>query len=186
MCEHLKRLKCSKVCIRSFEWYLNKSNHDLLLFLKILTDKTHETVVRHRWGHTLAMLWQQLTSTTMGTFYFILLLLCWFTKVTESKSYSITARQASVFLAFKHVWLVCFCIWRMSDLLVGAPMFIVRGSDGHLEEMGRVYVYLQRSPLKLELRLPHPTGTQMYGRFGSSIAALGDLNQDGFNGKNKK
>uniref|UniRef100_A0A8C7WYK9 Integrin, alpha 5 (fibronectin receptor, alpha polypeptide) n=1 Tax=Oryzias sinensis TaxID=183150 RepID=A0A8C7WYK9_9TELE len=69
----------------------------------------------------------------------------------------------------------------MTDLLVGAPMFIVRGSDSHLEEMGRVYVYLQRSPLKLELRLPHQTGTQMYGRFGSSIAALGDLNQDGFN-----
>lgn len=65
-------------------------------------------------------------------------------------------------------------------------MFIVRGSDGHLEEMGRVYVYLQRSPLKLELRLPHPTGTQVFGRFGSSIAALGDLNQDGFNGKTEK
>ncbi|XP_024148289.1 integrin alpha-5 isoform X2 [Oryzias melastigma] len=69
----------------------------------------------------------------------------------------------------------------LTDLLVGAPMFIVRGSDGHLEEMGRVYVYLQRSPLKLELRLPHPTGTQVFGRFGSSITALGDLNQDGFN-----
>uniref|UniRef100_A0A4W6FJU5 Integrin, alpha 5 (fibronectin receptor, alpha polypeptide) n=1 Tax=Lates calcarifer TaxID=8187 RepID=A0A4W6FJU5_LATCA len=69
----------------------------------------------------------------------------------------------------------------MTDLLVGAPMFMVRGSDGRLEEMGRVYVYLQREPLNLELRLPHLTGTQTFGRFGSTIAPLGDLNQDGFN-----
>uniref|UniRef100_A0A3Q1DFD2 Integrin alpha-2 domain-containing protein n=1 Tax=Amphiprion ocellaris TaxID=80972 RepID=A0A3Q1DFD2_AMPOC len=69
----------------------------------------------------------------------------------------------------------------MVDLLVGAPMLMVRGSDGRLEEMGRVYVYLQRSPLNLELRLPHLTGTQVFGRFGSTIAPLGDLNQDGFN-----
>ncbi|KAG7221701.1 hypothetical protein INR49_000068 [Caranx melampygus] len=69
----------------------------------------------------------------------------------------------------------------LTDLLVGAPMFMVRSSDGRLEEMGRVYVYLQRGPLNLELRLPHLTGTQAYGRFGSTIAPLGDLNQDGFN-----
>uniref|UniRef100_A0A8D0AEE1 Integrin, alpha 5 (fibronectin receptor, alpha polypeptide) n=1 Tax=Sander lucioperca TaxID=283035 RepID=A0A8D0AEE1_SANLU len=69
----------------------------------------------------------------------------------------------------------------MADLLVGAPMFMVRGSDGRLEEMGRVYVYLQRGPLDLQLRLPHLTGTQVFGRFGSTIAPLGDLNQDGFN-----
>ncbi|KAE8292863.1 Integrin alpha-5 Fibronectin receptor subunit alpha Integrin alpha-F [Larimichthys crocea] len=69
----------------------------------------------------------------------------------------------------------------MADLLVGAPMFMVRGSDGRLEEMGRVYVYLQRGPLDLELRQPHLTGTQVFGRFGSTIAPLGDLNQDGFN-----
>lgn len=71
----------------------------------------------------------------------------------------------------------------MADLLVGAPMFMVRGSDGRPEEVGRVYVYLQRSPLNLEPRLPHLTGTQVFGRFGSTIAPLGDLNQDGFNGK---
>uniref|UniRef100_A0A3Q0S9A1 Integrin, alpha 5 (fibronectin receptor, alpha polypeptide) n=1 Tax=Amphilophus citrinellus TaxID=61819 RepID=A0A3Q0S9A1_AMPCI len=67
------------------------------------------------------------------------------------------------------------------DLLVGAPMLMVRSSDGRLEEMGRVYVYLQRSPLKLEPHLPHLTGTQVFGRFGSTIAPLGDLNLDGFN-----
>lgn len=64
-------------------------------------------------------------------------------------------------------------------------MFMVRGSDGRLEEMGRVYLYLQRGPVSLELRLPNLTGTQVYGRFGSTIAPLGDLNQDGFNGKNE-
>ncbi|XP_077368877.1 integrin alpha-5 [Festucalex cinctus] len=69
----------------------------------------------------------------------------------------------------------------MVDLLVGAPMFMTRGSDGRLEEMGRVYVYLQRAPLNLELSLLHLTGTQVFGRFGSTIAPLGDLNQDGFN-----
>uniref|UniRef100_A0A7N6C2X1 Integrin alpha-2 domain-containing protein n=1 Tax=Anabas testudineus TaxID=64144 RepID=A0A7N6C2X1_ANATE len=69
----------------------------------------------------------------------------------------------------------------MTDLLVGAPMFMVRASEGRLEEMGRVYVYLQRGPLNLEIQLPHLTGTQAFGRFGSTIAPLGDLNQDGFN-----
>lgn len=64
-------------------------------------------------------------------------------------------------------------------------MFMVRSSDGRLEEMGRVYVYLQRGPLNLEPRLPHLTGTQAFGRFGSTIAPLGDLNQDGFNGKSR-
>lgn len=76
----------------------------------------------------------------------------------------------------------------MVDLLVGAPMLMVRGSDSRLEEMGRVYVYLQRGPLNLELSELHPhlTGTQAFGRFGSTIAPLGDLNQDGFNGKKKE
>uniref|UniRef100_A0A8C6TFQ8 Integrin, alpha 5 (fibronectin receptor, alpha polypeptide) n=1 Tax=Neogobius melanostomus TaxID=47308 RepID=A0A8C6TFQ8_9GOBI len=67
------------------------------------------------------------------------------------------------------------------DLLVGAPMYMVQGSGGRLEEMGRVYVYIQRAPLTLELSLPHLTGTQVYSRFGNTIAPLGDLNQDGYN-----
>ena len=71
---------------------------------------------------------------------------------------------------------------RLADLLVGAPMFMLRGSDGRLEEVGRVYVYLQRGPLDLELSEPQLTGVGPYGRFGNTIAPLGDLNQDGFNG----
>lgn len=72
--------------------------------------------------------------------------------------------------------------YRLTDLLVGAPMFMVRDSDGRLEELGRVYVYLQMGPLELAPHLPHLTGTQIFSRFGSSITPLGDLNQDGFNG----
>lgn len=68
-------------------------------------------------------------------------------------------------------------------MLVGAPMFMVRGSDNRLEEMGRVYVYLQRGALDLELLPSHLTGNQVYGRYGNTIAPLGDLDQDGFNGR---
>ncbi|KAL0977867.1 hypothetical protein UPYG_G00162380 [Umbra pygmaea] len=70
----------------------------------------------------------------------------------------------------------------LDDLVVGAPMFMRRGSDGlRWEEVGRVYVYLQRQPLLFEPSLPHLSGSHAFGRFGSSLAPLGDLNQDGFN-----
>ena len=61
-------------------------------------------------------------------------------------------------------------------------MFMRRGSDGRLEELGKVYVYLQRGPLLLEPSRSHLLGQQAFGRFGTSLAPLGDLNQDGFNG----
>ncbi|XP_034089147.1 integrin alpha-5-like [Gymnodraco acuticeps] len=67
----------------------------------------------------------------------------------------------------------------LDDLIVGAPMFMRRGSDGRLEELGKVYVYLQRAPLMLEPS--HLIGQQAFSRFGTSLAPLGDLNQDGFN-----
>ncbi|CAB1315481.1 unnamed protein product [Coregonus sp. 'balchen'] len=70
----------------------------------------------------------------------------------------------------------------LDDLVVGAPMFMRRGSDGlRWEEVGRVYVYLQRRPLLFEPSLPPLGGSHAFGRFGSSLAPLGDLNQDGFN-----
>ncbi|KAM4587789.1 integrin alpha-5-like [Odontesthes bonariensis] len=69
----------------------------------------------------------------------------------------------------------------MDDLAVGAPLFMRRGSDGRLEELGKVYVYLQRGPLLLEPGRSHLLGLQAFGRFGSSLAPLGDVNQDGFN-----
>lgn len=69
----------------------------------------------------------------------------------------------------------------LTDLVVGAPLFMMWDTDGRLEERGRVYVFLQRGLLDLQPQLPHLTGPEVYARFGSSIAPLGDLNQDGFN-----
>ncbi|XP_061640859.1 integrin alpha-5-like isoform X2 [Phyllopteryx taeniolatus] len=69
----------------------------------------------------------------------------------------------------------------LDDLVVGAPMFMFRGSTGRLEELGKVYVYLQKEPFQLEPSLQHLLGQQPFGRFGTSLAPLGDLNQDGFN-----
>ena len=74
------------------------------------------------------------------------------------------------------------CLPSLDDLVVGAPMFMRRGFSGRLEELGKVYVYLQRGPLLLEPGQSHLLGRQPFSRFGTSLAPLGDLNQDGFNG----
>lgn len=71
----------------------------------------------------------------------------------------------------------------LDDLVIGAPMFMRRESCGRLEELGKVYVYLQMGPLQLEPGQSHLLGPQAFSRFGTSLAPLGDLNQDGFNGK---
>uniref|UniRef100_A0A8C4R5X4 Integrin, alpha 8 n=1 Tax=Eptatretus burgeri TaxID=7764 RepID=A0A8C4R5X4_EPTBU len=68
----------------------------------------------------------------------------------------------------------------MDDLLVGSPLHMKRGVNGHLHEIGRVSLYLQLSPLHLatpQILL----GPEVFGRFGSSFAALGDVDQDGYN-----
>ncbi|KAM8855081.1 integrin alpha-V [Spinachia spinachia] len=66
------------------------------------------------------------------------------------------------------------------DLLVGAPLFMDRGSDGKLREVGQVSVYLSRGGFSF-----HPpqllTGSEVYARYGSAVAALGDLDMDGYN-----
>lgn len=60
-----------------------------------------------------------------------------------------------------------------------------RTADGRPQEVGRVYIYLQR-PAGME---PVPTltltGHDEFGRFGSSLTPLGDLDQDGYNGKHR-
>ncbi|PNI89931.1 ITGA5 isoform 5 [Pan troglodytes] len=69
----------------------------------------------------------------------------------------------------------------LDDLLVGAPLLMDRTPDGRPQEVGRVYVYLQH-PAGIE---PTPTltltGHDEFGRFGSSLTPLGDLDQDGYN-----
>ncbi|XP_028662060.2 integrin alpha-V [Erpetoichthys calabaricus] len=66
------------------------------------------------------------------------------------------------------------------DLLSGAPLFMDRGSDGKLREVGQVYVYLREGPTSFQ-KANKLTGTEIYARFGSSIAPLGDLDLDGYN-----
>lgn len=68
------------------------------------------------------------------------------------------------------------------DLLVGAPLYMDSRADRKLAEVGRVYLFLQpRGPHALGAPSLLLTGTQLYGRFGSAIAPLGDLNRDGYN-----
>uniref|UniRef100_A0A3Q2PNR3 Integrin subunit alpha 5 n=1 Tax=Fundulus heteroclitus TaxID=8078 RepID=A0A3Q2PNR3_FUNHE len=69
----------------------------------------------------------------------------------------------------------------LDDLVVGAPTFMRPGFNGRLEELGKVYVYLQKGPLHLEPAQTHLLGSHVFGRFGTSLTPLGDLNQDGFN-----
>ncbi|KAM7069126.1 integrin alpha-IIb [Molossus nigricans] len=68
------------------------------------------------------------------------------------------------------------------DLLVGAPLYMESRTDRKLAEVGRVYLFLQpRGSHALGTPSLLLTGTQLYGRFGSAIAPLGDLNRDGYN-----
>uniref|UniRef100_A0A8D0GWP7 Integrin subunit alpha 5 n=1 Tax=Sphenodon punctatus TaxID=8508 RepID=A0A8D0GWP7_SPHPU len=69
----------------------------------------------------------------------------------------------------------------LDDLLIGAPLFMEKTEDGRVQEVGRVYVYLQ-GPHGMEPGASALlTGHQEFGRFGSAIAPLGDLDQDGYN-----
>lgn len=56
-----------------------------------------------------------------------------------------------------------------------------RGSDGKLQEVGQVSVSLQRA--SGEFQTTKLNGFEVFARFGSAIAPLGDLDQDGFSGK---
>ncbi|XP_069094014.1 integrin alpha-IIb isoform X1 [Pleurodeles waltl] len=67
------------------------------------------------------------------------------------------------------------------DLLVGAPLFMKRRAGGKLTELGRVYLYLQRGTTRFINNPQILTGTEVFGQFGSSIAFLGDVDQDGYN-----
>nr|XP_055050439.1 integrin alpha-IIb [Misgurnus anguillicaudatus] len=68
------------------------------------------------------------------------------------------------------------------DILIGAPLFMEQLSTQKFREVGQVHVYLQGEGFTFSSR-PNQvlTGTYAYGRFGSAIAPLGDINHDGFN-----
>uniref|UniRef100_A0A2K5PAS3 Integrin subunit alpha 8 n=1 Tax=Cebus imitator TaxID=2715852 RepID=A0A2K5PAS3_CEBIM len=68
----------------------------------------------------------------------------------------------------------------LDDVLVGAPLFMEREFESNPREVGQIYLYLQVSSLLF--RDPQILiGTETFGRFGSAMAHLGDLNQDGYN-----
>ncbi|KAI2666443.1 Integrin alpha-IIb [Labeo rohita] len=71
---------------------------------------------------------------------------------------------------------------RYDDILIGAPLFMEQLSTQKFREVGQVYVYLQRKGFSFSSR-PNKilTGIHAYGRFGSAIAPLGDIDHDGFN-----
>uniref|UniRef100_A0A8D2IQX4 Integrin subunit alpha 8 n=1 Tax=Varanus komodoensis TaxID=61221 RepID=A0A8D2IQX4_VARKO len=68
----------------------------------------------------------------------------------------------------------------LDDILVGAPLFMEREFESNPREVGQVYLYLQESTLPFK-DAQTLAGTEVFGRFGNSIAPLGDLNQDGYN-----
>uniref|UniRef100_A0AAY4DWF7 Integrin alpha-2 domain-containing protein n=1 Tax=Denticeps clupeoides TaxID=299321 RepID=A0AAY4DWF7_9TELE len=70
----------------------------------------------------------------------------------------------------------------LDDVLVGAPLYMEREQESNPRELGRVYLYLQTHTLTFTLPTLL-TGTHLFGRFGGAIAPLGDLNQDGYNGR---
>lgn len=66
-------------------------------------------------------------------------------------------------------------------MLVGAPLYMEREMETKPREVGRVYLYLQTAPLTFSSPVVL-TSTHTFGRFGTAIAPLGDINQDGYNG----
>ncbi|XP_045901950.1 integrin alpha-8 [Micropterus dolomieu] len=66
------------------------------------------------------------------------------------------------------------------DVLIGAPLYMEREMESKPREVGRVYLYLQMAPLTFSKPVAL-TGTHTFGRFGTAIAPLGDINMDGYN-----
>ncbi|KAI4895278.1 hypothetical protein NFI96_031368 [Prochilodus magdalenae] len=67
----------------------------------------------------------------------------------------------------------------LDDVLVGAPLYMDRELESKPREVGRVYLYLQEDVLLFSPAITL-TGTHVFGRYGSAIAPLGDINQDGY------
>uniref|UniRef100_A0A672UFM7 Integrin subunit alpha V n=1 Tax=Strigops habroptila TaxID=2489341 RepID=A0A672UFM7_STRHB len=83
-----------------------------------------------------------------------------------SSMYNFTGEQVCSFIDY-------------TDLFIGAPLFMDRSSDGKLQEVGQVSICLQRASGGFQITKLN--GFEIFARFSSSIAPLGDLDQDGFN-----
>uniref|UniRef100_A0A6Q2WP38 Uncharacterized protein n=1 Tax=Esox lucius TaxID=8010 RepID=A0A6Q2WP38_ESOLU len=95
-------------------------------------------------------------------------------RVQVSRTTRWTRTVSAVWTVGKHN-----CISKMSCF---PSLVTVTGHALYLLLLFQVSVFLQRERSAF---LPRPdqklTGSQMYGRFGSTVAALGDLDKDGFN-----
>ncbi|XP_072105001.1 integrin alpha-8-like isoform X2 [Mobula birostris] len=101
----------------------------------------------------------------------------WSTNMTAIKS--IIGEQVAAYFGYTVTVLDINSDGR-DDILVGAPLFMSRGQDGKLHELGQMYVYLQEKPGVFVEPPQTLTGTDKYGRFGSAITSLGDLDYDGY------
>ncbi|XP_043923439.1 integrin alpha-8 [Protopterus annectens] len=68
----------------------------------------------------------------------------------------------------------------LDDILIGAPLFMDREFESNPKEVGQIYLFLQKDVLKFA-SAQILKGSKLFGRFGSAIASLGDLDQDGYN-----
>ncbi|XP_071319798.1 integrin alpha-IIb [Trachinotus anak] len=68
----------------------------------------------------------------------------------------------------------------LDDVLIGAPLFMDRVME-QLQERGQVVVYLQRRHTSFAAKPDQSLiGFSLYGRFGSALTVLGDLDMDGY------
>ncbi len=69
----------------------------------------------------------------------------------------------------------------MSDMVVGSPMF---KKDTENYDIGRIDVFIRDSSNKKSFVFHQKTifGFKARSRFGNTLAKLGDVNDDGFNG----
>ncbi|PIK44982.1 alpha integrin subunit SU2 [Apostichopus japonicus] len=69
----------------------------------------------------------------------------------------------------------------LDDLIVGAPTYSDAKAAVPLHDVGRIYIYYQQDSGILRMDPQVIQGLKGSGRFGFTLAALGDINLDGFN-----
>lgn len=72
---------------------------------------------------------------------------------------------------------------KRDDLIVGAPLHTEPNSENKYE-VGRVYVFYQGGGREKFRRHHILDGFNSKSRFGLSVASLGDINLDGYGGRN--